>query len=312
MKTNNSFEKWIAGLDNDTGKDIYLENKHLAKRVCWDRPWLNMTYMDILETVYDKYLVKSIILSETSEFPDVKSSIVFLPSFGFCKEITKYDPLYELYVIIPSNHQGKTRIFITDRNYRSYISPYYSTHKGNAILVDYGDTVRYDVKFQVFSTCTIVNHEQYDYSSCVDDGIKNTIGRTFGCVPPWMSPNNTCNGIYPGNFRNKIADFNKKYVRTALTLQNNDIEKSCQKNCKVTDSTVSFRHRETIEKSVSTTVAFNFEQQVKQFETIYSYNLYHFIIDVGSSLGLWFGLSVLSLNHLAIVKNRKIFKTGIV
>ncbi len=205
-----------------------------------------------------------------------------------------------MYYWIP-DHNGKTRVFITDRNYRSYTSPYLNSHKGSTILVDNGKLVWYDVNLQVFSTCAIakINHGPDDYTNCVENGIQNTVGKTLGCVPPWMSPNNHCNGSYPGNFTWKIPNFENEYITTVRNLKNNEIEKSCQNSCNATESTVFYRTEETDNYHIySTSVSLTFEQQVKIQETVYSYNLYNFIIDVGSSLGLWFGLSVLNLNDL--------------
>ena len=46
-KTKDTFDEWITSLDYETGEDIYLRNKNLHSKVCWDRPRLYLTYMDL-------------------------------------------------------------------------------------------------------------------------------------------------------------------------------------------------------------------------------------------------------------------------
>ena len=155
------------------------------------------------------------------------------------------------------------------------------------------------------------------HPTCVDNEIQNRIGKPMGCVPPWMSPKNQCNQTYAG-FINRIPGFKEfefleDYIRTVITLRNNPIEDKCRKFCSNTQSTVSFRKEEDERKKKQAQVALLFKPEVEYLEIVYSYTLFNFIIDVGSSLGLWLGLSVLSLTDIAssictFIMGKKIFK----
>ncbi len=302
VKTNDTFEVWISGLNNDTGLEIYNKNKHLEKKRCWGRPQLNQTHMDLLEDVYDKNMVDGILFQSLAENTneELKYEIKYLPAYGFCKELTHYDPtLLNIQVL---NHFGLTRVFLTDRNSRSYISLSYSSHRGSHILVENGLITRFNVKLQVMSSCGLsgsVDRKDY-FTNCVDNEIQSQMGMSIGCVPPWMSANNHCNETY---LESRIPDFkyeefNHDYVRTTLTLRNNPIEEGCKKYCSLTESTVTFRKEEN-DRTNTTQVSLVFEPEVKKIEIVYSYSLFNFIVDVGSSLGLWLGLSVLSLSDFA-------------
>ncbi len=315
-KTNKTFDGWILGLNNETGKDLYLSNRHLAKRKCWDRPWLNLTYMDILESVHNKNLAKGIGFAQQVDFPNVSSSLVFLPSYGFCREVTHFDPSGEL----TCTAAGQLRVFITDRNFRSHISPYFSSHRGNHIFVTDRKLNRYDVRTQVSSSCGLKkdNVKKNFYQICVEERIQNEIGKPLGCVPPWISPNNHCNGTYKDNFLSSIPgikDFHQDFIRSAITLRNNPIENDCRKYCSEAECTVSYRIDETWPYSKTTEVSLTFNPKVKYLEIVYSYNMFQFIIDVGSSLGLWLGVSVLSITDFAsyvyaFIKEKYIFKSA--
>ena len=43
-----------------------------------------------------------------------------------------------------------------------------------------------------------------------------------------------------------------------------------------------------------------FNEEVKVYEKVFNYSLFQFIIDVGSSIGLWLGLSALSIYDIIV------------
>ena len=44
-----------------------------------------------------------------------------------------------------------------------------------------------------------------------------------------------------------------------------------------------------------------FNEEVKVYEKVFNYSLFQFIIDVGSSIGLWLGLSALSIYDIILI-----------
>ena len=75
-------------------------------------------------------------------------------------------------------------------------------------------------------------------------------------------------------------------------------EKKCQNPCQKMTNTLSLAGESIIEGI--TIVTLRFDNQVRIEKKIVAYTLFNFIIDVGSSLGLWLGLSALGIFEIII------------
>ena len=158
----------------------------------------------------------------------------------------------------------------------------------------------YDVDIDINSECKVKENEDMakdDFGKCVDDMLQDVFVPVLGCIPPWMSLNNQCNGTYEERFAFKVDDFDQKYVDVPYTLRNMEIERRCRKFCASTKATVLVRER-LLKGPPKIYIAFN--KNVKVTEKIFSYGPFQFIIDVGSSVGLWLGLSVLGFYDLTV------------
>ena len=76
-------------------------------------------------------------------------------------------------------------------------------------------------------------------------------------------------------------------------------EKKCKNPCKKMTNTLSVIS-ESVEYELYTNIEFRFKKTVRVEKKVIVYTWFNFIIDVGSSLGLWLGLSALGILDLAI------------
>ena len=260
----------------------------------------NLTHEQLLDQVFGakKQAKRTAIFDNDGD--NFNTTIVYLPKYGFCKEITNYSPRVELF-IMPMGTQDM-RIFITDMNYRSYILPDFTSHKGSPIIAKKNEVHMYDVDVEISSSCKVTkdNGGKDDFKKCVDDEIQKQVGKLLGCVPPWMSLNNQCLGTYPSNFTKIIPRFWLDYINPPTSLRNLGIEMKCRKYCSVTRSFVQVREKTTKGFNGLTEVFIAFNQQVQVKEKVFNYGLFQFIVDIGSSFGLWLGLSILGLYDLWI------------
>ena len=268
----------------------------------------NFTFQEVLLMVYDVNKAKEVSArvsksARETEKTKLTEEIVFIPRYGFCKEFTNFKGNKEILIYPPIN-QEQTRVFITDRNFRGHYSLDYSSHKGTPIIVESMSDVMFDVDLEVISKCKISKkpsrESKNDFKKCVDDKIQTVVGTPLGCIPPWMSLNNQCNGTYRKWFTSKVLPpFKDEYVLEVRSLRNMDIEKQCKNYCKTTVSTVSLREEEKKPSGkVKVYIAFNHEAQVH--EEVFVYGLFEFVIDVGSTLGLWLGLSAVGLYDVTV------------
>ena len=161
----------------------------------------------------------------------------------------------------------------------------------------------YDVDIDINSECKVKENEDMakdDFGKCVDDMLQDVFVPVLGCIPPWMSLNNQCNGTYENKFAFKVEDFDQKYVDVPFTLRNMEIERRCRKFCSSTKATVLVREKLLKKLKTKPKIYIAFNTNVKVTEKIFSYGPFQFIIDVGSSVGLWLGLSVLGFYDLTV------------
>ena len=100
-------------------------------------------------------------------------------------------------------------------------------------------------------------------------------------------------------FKGIKKDWYDNIIYPLEKFDNNQVEMKCRKSC------LSIKYH--VNEKATTPVGDNFnaiisiDQKVSVTEKIANYSLFQFIIDVGSSLGLWLGLSVLGLHDLVVM-----------
>ena len=107
---------------------------------------LNLMFDELTRQVYDWENYH--IFGRDGEY--FKDSLVFLPSYGFCKENFKLNATKELH--LDYYYPVDARVFITDRNYRSYFMPDLSSHSGILFLMQNYINHYVNVKIQINPT----------------------------------------------------------------------------------------------------------------------------------------------------------------
>ena len=261
---------------------------------------LNLTFDQLVEQIFNKKLLENIYFSPGGFI----ENIVILPRFGFCKEISSYNPTKEI-KITNKNPFTDVRIFLTDKKHRSYYSLDFASHQGSSIITQHGKVLCINVEVHIYSSCNILEDslDKGDFQTCVNSKLEEDLLPIIGCVPPLMSPFNQCNVSYPNN-----ANFNDKFLKTYKKvnwLQQSKYEDEC-KSCENMHLHVSIRDEinkaETWEgnNQMPFAVKIHFDKTVYITEKQFNYDLFKFIIDIGSSLGLWLGLSVLGLYDILV------------
>ena len=176
-----------------------------------------------------------------------------------------------------------------------------ASHIGEKLIIQPNKFTNIDVDIKTHIHCESDKIEDGDetFAKCVDDEIQKKFENSVGCVPPWLSPNNQCNSTYPANLlKDTVPNFKWDYFWPVYTFSNNKIEAKCKNLCKKTKLFVN--KRETIEDRGWSGAFVKIGQTMIVTEKVVNYDLFQFIIDVGSSLGLWLGLSVLGLQELLV------------
>ena len=154
----------------------------------------------------------------------------------------------------------------------------------------------FDVSVSVLKLCKDV--DTTSFKDCVDNRIQGVFLPTIGCIPPWLSNRNQCNGHYHWNLTGD-PNYGINYVIPALTLKNLEEEHICKK-CDFTTAEPRLRYVEKLSSRKRTMAHISFQNKVSVTHKIPDYDFFDFVIDTGSSLGLWLGLSIFGLWELVI------------
>ena len=86
-----------------------------------------------------------------------------------------------------------------------------------------------------------------------------------------------------------------------FNFESTQAEKRCKNPCKKMSNKVSLRgENKPTGASIWANIVFEFKKTVTVEKKVVAYTLFNFIIDIGSSLGLWLGLSALGIIELII------------
>ena len=109
-----------------------------------------ITYEKLLNKVFNVTAAKDVkVFYQYLTIKEHEEQIVYLPRYGFCKEILNFRVDMQLN-IFPTDSYRDVRIFVTDRNFRTTFSLDYTSHKGEPIIAANGSHM-YDVDIEVNS-----------------------------------------------------------------------------------------------------------------------------------------------------------------
>ena len=258
---------------------------------------VNLTFNELKNQVFDLDKVNTLRIYEGK----FENSLAFIPAYGLCRETSLLN--YTQEIELQHRNQDDTRVFISNRNGRSYFMPHLDSHVGKEIFMKPKTKHFINVRIQERLQCKDNEKpmSELEFSKCVDEKIHKEFElNNISCVPPWLSYNRHCNQTYPSHstFYGKFwGDFLKNYVDMVAILSNIRLEDECRQSCKETTYVVNEKGSK---KWGSSWAHIIFNQKVIVTERMPNYDMFKYIIDVGSSLGLWLGLSVLGLHDLVV------------
>ena len=291
----------------------------LGKNMTWGGK-KNQTFNQVLKTIY-KYKYEGLLFwrqptriqSHTQFLNDEDYLITFVYPHGFCislENIPSPKPGEEL--IIKTNFNQSLDVYITDPSKRVYYAVSEASFTGDHIGYTATPNVTnrqlhfyFEVEVKVLNKdypgedCTDYGSESHpeSYADCIDADHQAEFMPLLGCMPPWMSKNSQCKG-----YVNKSLDYSKNSTIKALlynTLIGLDYSvPGCKTPCH--QMKITSRLLKEIPYAGPPKLLFNFDQMVKKHYSIRTYDAFDFIVEVGSALGLWLGLSVASIFDLIL------------
>ena len=235
----------------------------------------------------------------------------FYPIFGYCWELTDYVLREELQIYCYGTPNNTCIVFLTDELQRTKPALAISNHRGTAIKVDKSKDYTYLVEIGIKSFENPLNPDfckdyvENEFENCVDEEFRNLTLAGYMCQPPWLTSHNSCTDMNWKNqtisFFNILSVYQNLYaielvLEPIVHMKNFDARKKCTKPCTDIRSHIRPGLTQTSEGTGGTTLMF--DEIVIFTEDIIIYDFSNFLVDLGSNVGMWFGLSVVGLTDL--------------
>lgn len=259
--------------------------------------WGSHLGLSFQELLNKSYTVGREDLTQILALKNMTSNLQYIPKFGYCAVISKYDVSKNVEFEI-NNLKGDSLVFLTDSDGASTFSLDYSSHVGDRILFEPSTVLTYkvDVNLVDEKTADTVDCGVPEYETvkqCADEGSKAHLNNYLDCYPPWMSDYNQCTSSITNN--DSILTYMKngfyyEFVRPLFFYQPTMAEEDCNKCMISTQSNVKLVGEDKI-KYKNSVLTLIFDKKVKVLKTVYAYSIFDLMFDIGGNY-----LIVYSLN----------------
>ena len=275
--------------------------------ITWKGKYGNFTYEELQDYIYDSNysdLTVENYLEKTNE-----TDVTFVTSYGFCMKLQTLENnnFMGLYTV------KRSSVLLVDPNTDN---PFEIIHLDNG-KINFGPTS--DDQFDFYSyelvwtlhdssiydgiSCTNYNNLGINYGECVEDEMSKKMLSLYSCLPPWFP--NYYNDQYCEENKDIILsndNINKSYVMTENMMLGQKLEfPACLPPCLTMKLTMKELKHDTDNTESAVMILQVKAKDILVYSEVYAYDMFNLIVDMGSSLGLWLGLSALSIFDLVIV-----------
>ena len=239
-----------------------------------------------------------------SEYENIKKGIikseehdiVYIAPQGFCMKLRKVE--------------SGTGFTATSRESSLFlVDPFWSDtlrlmgHEN--VVIDFGEQVNgmyegltYDVKVTLHDssindgkTCTDYENQGSSYGRTAESILQQFMLKWFGCVLPWIqnSTQTVCDKLVKNDSLSQIQKDIGRFLLNSETLNLELPQPPCQKMKFHTKRVDHWR------RNGATKLYFNIIDEVTVITDTYAYDMFSLVVDLGSALGLWLGLSAVSI-----------------
>ena len=247
---------------------------------------------------------------------NISTESIFYPKFGLCYALVNLtitqNILLGIRVDTQEGENVPAQVLITDKRLKTRNTLHTESHWGSSIIIEQGMDYSYLIKVEQISNfdpknpakCNTYDEDEFD--NCNDAELQQIWKPLINCNPPWVSPNDHC--IRDMNFTREITKsvFDNAYetVASIYYMVTYLIKDSCNKACTVTQASILPSEKKKsryASASHQSYLRLKFASEVIYTTKKFAYGPSEFLIDMGSSLGLWFGLSVFGITDLGII-----------
>ena len=239
----------------------------------------------------------------------------FLIPFGLCQTF-EGAPSTFMMLHLPNTHMASHNLFISDPAAAAAFQLPYSLLSGDKILVKQSNTGTWsDYKIKITEntvetndgTCVDYPNDGHEsYSDCIDAELRGKIVPVLGCMVPWMSGGIACSQPVPRLAKHEAL---LQWISNISLASWGDIEfrsDACLPPCRTLSFHVSKAPSDSSRPKGDSAVCLYFQETIDMRAIVLAYDATSLLVEVGSCLGLWLGLSVVGIFDACTVIMAKI------
>ena len=228
----------------------------------------------------------------------------FLIPIGLCQAFEGRLPGF-MTISLPDSHMFIYNVHITDPAASTTFQLPYSLMSGDKIRIQPSETsssTNFKIKITEESTqtddgsCTdYPTPRHHSYADCIDAELQDKIVPSLGCMVPWMSEENPCSQPIP---RLSQHDHIVNWLMNISVKAFGNIEygsDTCLPPCTRMSIQVSQAQILSRDKVGDNTFSLAFLENIEIKRIVLAYDATSLLVEVGSCLGLWLGLSVVGM-----------------
>ena len=276
----------------------------------------NLTYGNVLKEIFFTILGDMDISSESDESRNRRADALeehFKAFNGFCRKLDNELLDIKKSFRITFSYMSGFQVFIADPGKSLHYMIHPDTLQGDNILSWIGNRRFYSIEIEEIiwneesGECTNYGTgKKFDsYADCIANEHEKFLKPILGCMVPWLvAPDHP--GICKGRV-NLTKENHQKYFKTIDEIYRTrafrimEQSKACLKPCTeilVKSTMKSFRKASNYKVPADIAIdeiSLHIQKTVKVTKYVKSYGFFDLVVEVGSSLGLWIGLSALGL-----------------
>ena len=266
----------------------------------WKGKYRNRTFKDLQELLFNSK-DPNFVAAVGNSWEEIETEKMYLAAFGYCTKVQlqgnyiylqatqkssfyMVDPYTENSLIIYKLDNGKGSFGPISNNLYEYFI--------YALEISLHDSYLYEG-----TGCTDYWKLNQSYGDCIEEALKGMLLDSYGCLPPWFPKNTSsiCEDAIEISYDH--ADNSDTYDEMYRLASNQKLKvfKQCLKPCMSMGLKLKELHALTeYDEFAGAEIEFN-DKKITVYKDVLAYDSFSLIVDLGSSLGLWLGLSALSI-----------------
>ena len=238
---------------------------------------------------------------------------------GLCKTLTTYNISSKSGPLVIDIKEGQITVFVTDPAKELYFRTDINSMSGNKIYLEVNKSHSIHQYYMVALQEThhregqdgCMNYGESmkfpSYRQCVEEELRSRWLPAYGCMPPWMSKATQyrCNASVVYSSDHKALHDEAKAIYFESLYGFDPVFSSCLSPCLQTSVRVKNYGLYDRPHWNFSRITISFHAEVKKVMMKSAYSFEDLLIEAGSSLGLWLGLSVIGLYDIFILAVEK-------